>query len=190
MHTLRKGSGVYLAIALIIATMVSLAVILSVTLSVVNPVVADSPPSQAEIDFATETADLLQAELFAALLQEFAETTPANVEHGKLAISLIFADDNTAFRLVGELAPLRDNDKPKGTFEKESLALALTGAGNEKVEKVSGKYYLRRSIPLSNFDPSCVMCHGNFGEPNAEQWVGALMLKVPTDPGNIDHLKE
>jgi hypothetical protein len=180
MLTLRRSPGVYLVIALIIAAIV--------VFSAYNLAVADSPPTQPEIDFATETANLLQAELFAALLKEFAETTPENVEHGKLAISLIFADDNSAFRLVGEIAPLRDNDKPKDNFEKESLTLALTGAGNEGVQKVNGKYYVRRSIPLANFDPSCVMCHATFGQPNAEQFVGALMLKVPTNPDNINHL--
>jgi hypothetical protein len=180
MRTLRSLPGVYFGVSLIIASIVAL--------SAVGLVVADSPPTQEEVDFATTTADLLQAELFAALLQEFAETTPENVEHGKLAISLIFADDNSAFRLVGEIDPLRENDVPQDTFEEASLALALSGQGNAAVEKVNGKYFLRRSIPLSNFDPSCSACHVNFGDVNPDQYVGALMLKVPTDPGNINKL--
>ena len=139
-------------------------------------------PTQAEIDFAIETTDLLQAELFAALLQEFDETTPANVEQGKVAISLIFSDKNDAFRLVGDIDPLRDNDTPRDAFERQSLALALNGQGNEVVQKVKGKYYVRRSVPLSNFSPACVLCHSAFGPTDPSQWVGALMMKVPTDP--------
>ena len=38
--------------------------------TVVGLVRADAPPTPGEIDFATEVADLLQAELFAALLQK------------------------------------------------------------------------------------------------------------------------
>jgi hypothetical protein len=53
------------------------------------------------------------ATLFAALLQEFAETTPANVEEGKKSISLIFNDRNDDMRLVGVLQPLRTNDVPQ-----------------------------------------------------------------------------
>jgi hypothetical protein len=180
MRTLRRLPGVYLVISLVIAGIVAL--------SAVSLVVADSPPTQEEIEFATTTTGLLQAELFAALLQEFAETTPENVDHGMLAISLIFADDNSAFRLVGEIDPLRENDVPQDNFEKDSLALALSGQDNETVEKVNGKYFVRRSIPLSNFDPSCVQCHVTFGSQNPDQFVGALMLKVPTDPDNLNKL--
>jgi hypothetical protein len=161
-----------------------------VALSAVGLAVADSPPTQEEIAFATEATDLLQAELFAALLQEFAETTPENVEQGKLAISLIFADDNSAFRLVGEIDPLGENNEPQDSFEAQSLALALSGQGNETVEKVKGKYFVRRSIPLRNFDPSCFACHTAFGPQDPNKLVGALMLKVPTDPANLDKLNQ
>lgn len=141
---------------------------------------AGAPPTQAEIDFAMEAADLLQAELIAALLQEFSETTPQNVEHGKLAISLIFDDENKALRLVGEIDPLGRRNTPRDRFEDSSLELAMTGVSNEAVQKVQGKYYFRRSIPLSNFSPACVMCHAAFGPTDSSQWVGALMLRVPT----------
>ena len=57
-------------------------------------------PSNDSIQLAREANDLLLAELFAALLQEFDETTPDNVEQGKLAISLVFDDSHTNFRLV------------------------------------------------------------------------------------------
>jgi hypothetical protein len=49
-------------------------------------------PSDGEVAFAREVSDLLLNELVAALFQEFDETTPQNVEHGKQAISLIFND--------------------------------------------------------------------------------------------------
>ena len=46
-------------------------------------------PSAADVAFAQQVSVLLQNELVAASFQEFAETTPDNVEHGKQAISLI-----------------------------------------------------------------------------------------------------
>ena len=137
------------------------------------------PPSSAEIDFAVQTADLLQATLFGALLQEFAETTPANVEQGKRSIGLVFSDEHTNFRLVGTQEPLADNDVPSDAFETNALAAADVGQGTSGVERVRGKWYYRRSIPLSNFHPACSLCHTNFGPVNAAQWVGALVLKVP-----------
>lgn len=141
---------------------------------------AEQLPQEENVLFAKKTADLLQAELFAALLQEFKETTPDNVEQGKQAVSLIFADSQTNFRLVGQEEPIRNNDLPQDTFEQQSLQLALQGKPSDTVEKVSGKFFYRRSIPLANFDPSCALCHHNFGAVNPEQFVGALLLKVPT----------
>ena len=136
-------------------------------------------PTQAEVTFAQETADLLQAELFAALLQEFSETTPDNVEQGNVAISLIFEDCHKNFRLIGRNQPLRKNDRPQDTFEKESLKLALEGKSNEVIQKLGRRSFFRRSIPLANFDPSCALCHTNFGPVNDQDYVGALTLKVP-----------
>ena len=128
---------------------------------------------------AVETSDLMLATLFAALLQEFAETTPANVEEGKKSISLIFNDANEDMRLVGVLQPLRGNDVPQDSFETAALARATTGANYTDVQKVDGKWYFRRSVALSNFHAACAMCHTNFGPVNSSQWVGALMLRVP-----------
>ena len=147
---------------------------------------ADAPPTQEQIEFAQGAMNRLQSELFAALLNEFAATTPENHRQGILAIGIIFDDRNKGIRLVGELAPLGgSNAAPKDSFEEQSLALAMTGHGNEGVEKVSGKWYVRRSVPLSNFHPSCVICHSNFGStPNPNEWTGALMLQVPVDPTN------
>ena len=147
--------------------------------SLVTTVRADSAPTQAQVAFAERASDLMLQTLFAALLQEFAETTPANVEEGKHSISLIFHDRNDNMRLVGELEPLRDNDVPQDRFEESALERAMQGLPTVAVEKVEGKWAYRRSVPLSNFHPACGMCHANFGPVNAAQWVGALMLQVP-----------
>jgi hypothetical protein len=119
------------------------------------------------------------ATLFGALLQEFAETTPANVEEGKRSISLIFNDRNEDMRLVGVNQPLRANDAPQDSFEATALARALQGETYTDTQKVQGKWYYRRSVPLSNFHAACSMCHQNFGPVNNQQFVGALMLRVP-----------
>jgi hypothetical protein len=140
---------------------------------------ADSPPTPQQVTFAQETSDLMLATLFAGLSQEFAETTPANVEQGKKSISLIFNDANDDMRLVGTFQPIRSNDVPQDAFETAALAQALTGQPATATEKVHGKWVYRRSVPLSNFHVSCSMCHVNFGRVNATQWVGALMLRVP-----------
>ena len=160
-------------------TMCVIAVLVLATLTLTGLAEANKPPTQAAIDFAKRTTDLLQATLFAALLQEFAETTPANVEEGKQSIGLVFNDHNTNMRLVGKFQPLSENDYPRDTFEEDALAKALTGQPVTDVQRANGDWYYRRSIPLSNFHPACGLCHTNFGPVNASQWVGALMLKVP-----------
>ena len=144
------------------------------------PALAKQPPTTEGITFAKKTADLLEAELFAALLQEFAGTTVNNFENGKLAVSLIFDDSHTNFRLVGQEQPLSKNDLPMDIFEREALEKALKGQPFETVEKVKGKFFYRRSIPLSNFDPSCAICHSNFGSVDPKDYVGLLALKIPT----------
>lgn len=138
------------------------------------------PPDQDEIAFAQRTSDLLLATLFAALTQEFDETTPANVEEGKQSIGLVFSDSHSNFRLVGTNQPLRNNDRPQDKFEREALSLALDG-GQPKttVQRVDGTWFYRRSIPLSVFRVECQLCHTNFAGLGASDWVGALMLKVP-----------
>ena len=146
------------------------------------------PPTPAEKEFAVQTADLLQAEVFAALLQEFGETTPENIEQGKQAVSLVFHDANRDIRLIGSYDPLLggNNNIPSDTFEEESLALALQGKPNQTVERHGNRWYYRRSIALSNsFHTSCALCHTNFTPQffeqsnNPGQWVGALTLRVP-----------
>ena len=136
-------------------------------------------PSPQAIELARQTGDLLQATLFAALGQEFSETTPLNVSQGIQSIGLVFNDKNDNMRLVGTLQPLSDNDLPRDSFEEGALARARQGLSTDAVEKSRGEWVYRRSIALSNFHPSCTLCHPNFGPLNSSQWVGALMLKVP-----------
>ncbi|HEV2761605.1 MAG TPA: hypothetical protein VGV38_01325, partial [Pyrinomonadaceae bacterium] len=114
--------------------------------------VENNPPTPAEKEFAEQTADLLQNEVFAALLQEFGETTPENVEQGKRAVSLIFHDANRDIRLVGSFGPLLggNNNIPSDPFEQESLAKALEGQPNTTFERHGNRWYYRRSIALSN----------------------------------------
>src|SRR4029078_1263153 len=151
---------------------------------------ANNSPSQEEIAFAKSTSELLTNEVFAALLKEFGETTPENVEQGKQAISLIFNNANRDIRLIGVFPPLQGglNDLPSDSFERRSLAKALQGDGNTSVERVGDRWYYRTSSALRNTThPSCVMCHTNFTPQffeqthNEEQWVGALALRVPIE---------
>ena len=148
----------------------------------------NNPPAEEQKEFAVQTADLLQKEVFAALLQEFGETTPENVEQGKQAVSLIFHDANRDIRLIGNAQPLLggNNNVPSDQFEQESLALALQGQPNTAVERHGNRWYYRRSIALSNaMHTSCALCHTNFtpqffeSTNNEGQWVGALTLRVP-----------
>ena len=146
----------------------------------------DDAPTSAQVAFAQDVSDLLLNELLAALFKEFGETTAANVEQGKQAISLIFNDANRDIRLVGTSHPLGGrNNFPNGNFEETALAAALkNGSPQAAVTKVDDRWYYRRSIALNtNFSPSCVLCHTQFG---ANQWVGALMLRVPIKTGRDD----
>ena len=165
---------------------VALIILIAVVGLVAFARVNNDPPTDAEKEVAEKTANLLQAEVFAALLQEFGETTPENVEQGKEAVSLIFHDANRDIRLIGSSQPLLggNNNIPSDPFEQESLALALQGKPNMKVERHGNRWYYRRSIALSNtFHTSCALCHTNFTpqffENNPGQWVGALTLRVP-----------
>lgn len=145
-------------------------------------------PSTEAVAFAKTTSDLMLNELKAALFQEFNETTPENVEHGKQAISLIFNDANRDMRLIGVFPPLLGgyNDLPSDSFEQRALARSLRGEDITSVERVDGRWYYRRSLALSNtFHSACVLCHTNFTPQffqqtnNPGQWVGALTLRVP-----------
>lgn len=149
----------------------------------------DDPPSAGQEGFAEVVYDLMFKELVAALFKEFADTTPANVEHGKLAISLIFNDKNKDMRLVGTSFPLLGgiNNLPKDNFEEAALTAALTGQGYRSVERVNDRWYLRRSFALNNnLHSACVQCHTNFPPNQGNQWVGALMQRVPINTDDDD----
>jgi hypothetical protein len=139
----------------------------------------DIPPTNVQIAFAQETSDLMLNTLFAALTQEFDETTPQNVEQGKQSISLIFNDKNKDMRLVGTVVPLQENDRPSDNFERQANALALVGQTYTSVQRIDDKWYYRRSIPLSNFRAECALCHTNLPTGPTSDWVGALMLRTP-----------
>lgn len=139
----------------------------------------DIPPTTGQTAFAQQTSDLMLNTLFAALTQEFNETTPDNVEQGKHSISLIFNDKNKDMRLVGTFGPLRENDRPSDNFERQANALALVGQTYTSVQRVDNQWYYRRSIPLSNFRAECALCHINFKPGPTPDQVGALMLRVP-----------
>src|SRR4029450_7794135 len=148
-----------------------------------NSVLSDEPPTPEQEAFAIKVTDTLTERLFALLLNEFANTTPQNFKIGTAAISLVFDDSQSTFRLVGNLEPLGKTGRPQDVFEEEALALALQGQGTEGTHKVKGKYYFRRSIPLQNSHTSCAICHQNFASPPNDAWVGALMLRVPVEEG-------
>jgi hypothetical protein len=169
---------------------VALVILIALVSLVAFARVNNDPPTDAEKEVAVDTANLLQNEVFAALLKEFGETTPENVEQGKQAISLIFHDANRDIRLIGSFGPLLggNNNIPSDDFEQQSLAKALQGDGNTTVERHGNRWYYRRSIPLSNaIHTSCAQCHTNFTPQffqdthNPDQWVGALTLRVPVN---------
>ncbi len=139
----------------------------------------NKPPSDEAIAFANRTSDHLANMLVAALVKEIGGTTPENFKEGDLSIGLLFSDSQTNFRLVGTLDPISENDRPQDSFEKTALAKALAGQPYTDVQRVRGKWFYRRSIPLSNFAPQCKICHPNFASLSSDTNVGALMLKVP-----------
>src|SRR4029077_11848645 len=89
----------------------------------------------------------------------------------------IFNDKNKDMRLVGVLNPIRTSDVPQDSFEGTALAYAMHGQNLDDVQRVDDKWYYRRSVALSNFHTACVLCHTNFGPMNAQQFVGALMVR-------------
>jgi hypothetical protein len=142
---------------------------------------ADDHPSSEQVAFAQRTSDLMLATLFAALTQEFDETTVDNVEEGKHSISLVFNDKNKDMRLVGTLDPLQASNRPRDSFERKAHLLALTGQPYTAVERVDDEWYYRRSVPLSNFRAECAFCHANFPSGPTSDWVGTLVLRVPIE---------
>ena len=138
-------------------------------------------PSTAQTEHAQQTSDLLVNTVIAALLQEINETTPQNAAQGNVSIGLVFNDRNRDIRLVGTLAPMSNNDLPADRFERDALAKAMTGQPFTAVERMNGDWFFRRSVPLSNFQAQCAMCHANFRTLSSTDWVGALMVRVPIE---------
>jgi hypothetical protein len=162
-----------------LATVIGAVGLVSVSLTFAVAHGQHNTPTDAQVEFAKGTSDLLTNTLIAALVQEIGETTPANAEQGKLSISLVFDDNNPNIRLVGTLQPLEADNVPQDDFERDALAAALTGTPFARVERVHEQYYYRRSVPLSNFVPQCAMCHANFASLSSTTWVGAVMERVP-----------
>ncbi len=138
----------------------------------------NQPPTGNDALFASAVADAMVDRIVTLLFREFEVTTPANAAVGSAAISNIFHDDNDLMRLVGDVKPLQKNNKPADKFEKDALAAAKLGQNFERIEKVQGKWWVRKSIAVATtFSPSCVHCHSNFGSLS-NPWVGALMVRA------------
>ena len=148
----------------------------------------DDPPSSEQIAFAQRTSDLLLSTVVAALFHEFDEISAENVAEGSQTIELIFHNHNWDIRLVGTMGPLGGhNNFPRDRFEQDALALALSGQAYTNVEPVKDTWYYRRSFPLNNnLHAACVLCHTNFLPMQQDQWVGALMLRVPINSNDRD----
>lgn len=152
--------------------------------------VATATPPQEDIDFAEDVNDALLSDTLALLLARFAATTdpqaPADiVDIGIAALRLSFDNQAGQARLVGTLENLGGfNSRPKGPFEKNALKDALQGIATDKtlVQGPFGRFYVRQFVPLSNFDPSCGLCHTNFGPVDPTQWVGGLSITTPVVP--------
>lgn len=145
-------------------------------------------PTAAQITFAEETSGTLINSLLAGLVDTFLATTavPNNVAEGNQSISLIFDDRNRNIRLVGNLDPLSERNRPRDSFEVDALAAALGGGTFTAVEQVSDRFFFRSSVPLANFIAECALCHSNFGAPTGTDWTGALMVRVPIPTGDDD----
>jgi hypothetical protein len=145
---------------------------------------APPPLTAPAVAFAKDTTDILQKRLFAALGQEFSETTAGTASKGSAAISLIFNDNNHNMRLVGTVGPLRRTDYPEDGFERTVVTAAVNAQNATVTEGVygqPGEWFYRRAIPISNtISLSCVLCHANYAAlPADKQIVGVLALKVP-----------
>ena len=167
---------------LIIQGLIASVIVISLGLATVTvgQAYSNNRPGTQQIAFAKRTSDLMLNTLFAALTQEFNETTAENVQEGNHSISLIFNDKNRDMRLVGTVGPLRENDRPSDAFEIEANTLAMTtGAALTDVQQVNNKWYYRRSVPLTNFRLECSRCHVNYPVGPTADKVGSLMLRIP-----------
>ncbi len=138
------------------------------------------PDPQDEI-FASAVADAMVDRLVALLFREFEVTTAENAPVGTAAISNIFHDDNKLMRLVGDVQPLQNSNRPRDDFERDALAAAKLGNNFSRTERVNGRWWVRKSIAVATtFSTSCVHCHSNFATVS-NPWVGALMVRAKVD---------
>lgn len=49
------------------------------------------------------------------------------------------------------------------------------------MQRADGRWYCRRSVPLSNFRVECPYCHTNRSAGPTPDWVGAFLLRVPIE---------
>ena len=96
-----------------------------------------------------ETSDLLINSLVAGLVNTFVSTDASNVDEGNHAINLTFDDWNQNIRLVGEMGPLSENNRPMDQFEMSALTDALGGQAADSVERVRGSMVLPQFGPAS-----------------------------------------
>ena len=121
------------------------------------------PPSTEQIAFAQRTSDLLLATLFAALTQEFDETTVRQCGGGQ-AVHLAGVQRPEQRYAAGRhlRARSRRTTAPATPSSVPRSGLRWTGQPPTAVQRVDDQWFYRRSIPLSNFRVECALCHTNF----------------------------
>ena len=139
------------------------------------------PPPQSAIDAAEEASEVLIGSLLAGIVNLVGATDASNVDEASQALSVTFDDWNQNIRLVGELAPLSENNRPMDEFEMSALTDALNGQPATSVERVRGRWFYRSAVPLANFVAQCALCHTNYGAPSDTDYTGALMVRVPIE---------
>jgi hypothetical protein len=148
---------------------------------VTTTTVAKHAPNPDDVAFANAVADTMITRIVALLFNEFENTTAENAPVGTVAISNIFHNGNPLMRLVGDVGPLQNSNRPRDDFERDALAAAKLGNNFSRTERVQGRWWVRKSIAVATtFSPSCVHCHPNF-EDVTNPWVGALMVRAEVD---------
>ena len=140
----------------------------------------NAPDPEDEL-YASAVADAMVDRILALLFREFAVTTPENAAVGTDAISNVFHNGNPLMRLVGDVDPLQRSNYPADDFERDALAAAKLGQNFSRTERIRGRWWVRKSIAVSNaFSPTCVFCHSNF-DNLSNQWVGFLAVRAEVD---------
>lgn len=169
----------YLALAVVISSVTACSGVEEVETATTESAVSHCDPGDEA--FASDVADAMIDRIVALLFREFAVTTPDNAAVGTAAISNIFHNDNPTMRLVGDVDPLQNSNRPQDRFERDALAAAKLGNNFSRTEKVNGRFWVRKSIAVATtFSTSCVHCHANF-EGLSNPWVGALMVRAKVE---------